>query len=36
MGLRALLVEGDPERLRDLGLSPAQAWREAEKWFWQP
>jgi uncharacterized protein YjiS (DUF1127 family) len=34
-GLRALLIEGDPRLLADLGLSREQAWREAGKWFWQ-
>ena len=32
---RAALARLTPERLADIGLSPAAARREARKWFWQ-
>jgi len=33
---RRLLAEFDEHVLRDIGINPAQVWRETGKWFWQP
>jgi uncharacterized protein YjiS (DUF1127 family) len=33
---RRLLAQLDDHMLRDIGIDPAQAWRETGKWFWQP
>ena len=33
---RRLLAELDEHMLRDIGIDPAQVWRETGKWFWQP
>ena len=30
------LARLDPRMLRDIGLSPKQAARESDKWFWRP
>lgn len=32
---RAELARLDARDLRDFGMSQGDAWREAEKWFWQ-
>jgi uncharacterized protein YjiS (DUF1127 family) len=31
-----LLAQFDEHMLRDIGIDPAQAWRETSKGFWQP
>jgi uncharacterized protein YjiS (DUF1127 family) len=33
---RRLLAQLDEHMLRDIGIDPAQVWRETGKWFWQP